>query len=323
MAEKRAFPGKNEAGRGGGAVLIAGPTASGKSALAAALAERFGGTVINADSMQVYRDLRILTARPDAALEARVPHRLFGHVDGATAYSTGAYAADAAAALAEARTDGRLPIFAGGTGLYFRALTEGLAPVPEIPDAVRAAARAHVAENGPEAAYEKLAARDPASAALIEPSDPQRLSRAFELLEATGRGFAAWRAERGRPVLEGPAAKIVLTLDRETLYARCDVRFERMIAAGALEEVAALRDRGLDPALPVMKALGVPQLLAVLEGAIPLPDAADQAERLTRRYAKRQMTWMRTQMPGWECVDALRPDLLDCISERVKAAFSD
>jgi tRNA dimethylallyltransferase len=282
------------------AVLIAGPTASGKSALALDVAEQLGGIVINADAMQVYRDLRILTARPNAVEEARVPHRLFGHVDAAEAYSVGRWLRDVAPALEEAVCRGALPIVVGGTGLYLKALTGGLAAVPPIPPPTRAALRARLAHYGTGALHAELTQRDPMAAAKLPPGDGVRIVRALEVIEATGRPLSDWH-RAGMPALVDAqkALKVVLSLERGKLHERIDVRFDAMMANGALEEVQALSARGLDPLLPAMKAHGVPRLIAALNGEIPLPEAVDAAKRDTRRYTKRQLTWFRNQLPDW------------------------
>lgn len=288
------------------AILIAGPTASGKSALALALALRHGGTVINADSMQVYRDLRILTARPTPEEEARVPHRLYGHVDAAEPYSVGRWCADAAAALAEAAAAGRLPIVVGGTGLYFKALTQGLSAIPPIPPALRTALRERLDRDGPAALRAELATRDPEAAARLMPGDAVRILRALEVVVATGRPIGAWHREGLKPVVAGQAClRIVLDADRTALKRAIEARFDSMLAAGALEEVRALDARGLDPRLPAMKAHGVPWLRRHLHGQITLAEAAEGAKRDTKRYTRRQVTWFRNQMPGWQW---LRPE---------------
>lgn len=278
-------------------VVIAGPTASGKSALALGLAERANGVVINADASQVYADLRLLSARPSPAEEARAPHRLYGVVDGATACSAADWAAMARAAIAQAHTEGRLPIVVGGTGLYIRTLLDGIAPVPDIPDEVRTEVRAL---DDPHAA---LAFADPAMAQRLRPSDRQRSARALEVKRATGRSLADWQAatEGGIGGTVELRAHVVET-DRAELYARCDHRFDLMLAEGALDEARALAARGLSPALPVMKALGVPPLLAHLAGDLTIEAAADAAKQDTRRYAKRQLTWFRNQTPDWRRV---------------------
>ena len=283
-----------------GTILIAGPTASGKSALALALAEKHRGTVVNADSMQVYRDLRIITARPSAAEEARVPHRLYGHVDAAENYSVGRWCEDARAALDEARREGRLPIRVGGTGLYFTALTQGLSAVPPTPPEIRATVRARCDAEGAAALHAELARRDPAMAERLKPGDRMRIARALEVLEATGRSLADWHRD-GMPAILDPdgALKIFLAVDRDELQRRIDARFDAMLAAGALDEVRALFSRGLDPMLPAMKAHGVPWLRRHLAGEISLEAAVEGGKQDTRRYTKRQVTWFRHQMPGW------------------------
>jgi tRNA dimethylallyltransferase len=282
------------------AILIAGPTASGKSALALALAERLGGVIVNADSMQVYRDLRIITARPTPAEEARAPHRLYGHVDAAENYSVGRWLKDAEAALSEAEREGRIPIVTGGTGLYFKALTQGLTAVPPTPPDLRAALRARLAAGGPEALHAELAARDPASAARVRPSDGVRIVRALEVIAATGRSLADWHREGMQPVVTpGSAIKLFLDVARAELARRIDVRFDAMLAAGALDEVRALDARRLDPTLPAMKAHGVPWLRRHLAGEMSLADAAAEAKKDTRHYTKRQVTWFRHQLPDW------------------------
>ncbi len=282
------------------AVLIAGATASGKSALALALAQELGGTVINANSMQVYRDLAIITARPSKAEEARVPHRLYGHVDAAENYSTGRWCADAGAAIADARAAGRLPILVGGTGLYFKALTRGLARIPPIPGALRAGLRERAQAEGAAALHAELAARDAESARRLMPGDRMRILRALEVVCATGRSLADWQREGAPVVLDAAnALRIFLEVPRGELYARIDARFDAMLAAGALEEVRALASRNLDPALPAMKAHGVPWLMRHLRGEIEIAVAAEGAKRDTRRYTKRQATWFRHQLPDW------------------------
>jgi tRNA dimethylallyltransferase len=283
--------------RSGKAVLIAGPTASGKSALALELADRIGGTVINTDSMQVYRDLRVLTARPTPQEEARVPHRLYGHADAAVNYSAGMWVADAEAALVEARAAGRVPVFVGGTGLYFKALTRGLSAVPPIAPEIRDDIRARLERDGPEALHRELARRDPVMAERLKPRDRVRIARALEVVEATGRSLADWHGE-GLPPLLPPADTVAVFLapERAALYARIDARFKAMLEHGALEEVAALAARGLDPLLPAMKAHGVPALIRYLSGAIGREEAIAMGQTDTRHYAKRQFTWFRHQL---------------------------
>jgi tRNA dimethylallyltransferase len=282
-------------------VLVAGPTASGKSALALALAERFGGVVVNADSMQVYRDLAIITARPSAEDLSRAPHRLYGHVDGAVNHSAGLWRNTAADVIASEWAAGRLPIIVGGTGLYFRALEQGLAATPEIPAAIRTRIRAEAEDVPTPALHGRLSERDPTTAARLRPSDRQRILRAIEVLEATGRPLADWHAAPHMlPIVETKRAlRLFLAPERARLYARIDERFEAMLAAGALEEVARLAERRLDPALPVMRAHGVPGLLRHLRGEIGLAEAVSRAKTDTRHYARRQFTWFRHQMAGW------------------------
>jgi len=285
------------------AVLIAGATASGKSALALALAEELGGSIINADSMQVYRDLRIITARPTAAEEARVPHLLYGHVDAAENYSVGRWCVDARAALAAVERAGRLPIVVGGTGLYFKALTQGLAAVPPIPADIRSAVRSRLKGEGIAPLYAELSDRDPATAQRLRPGDRARITRALEVVLATGRSLTDWHRDGMEPALAADAAvKIFLDAERAGLYRRIDARFDAMLASGALDEVRALGRRGLDPALPAMKAHGVPWLLRAIAGEIDLAAGAEEAKRDTRRYTKRQATWFRHQLPDWTWV---------------------
>ncbi|SDN78457.1 tRNA dimethylallyltransferase [Methylobacterium phyllostachyos] len=297
------MPDREEAGGRPAAILIAGPTASGKSALAARLAERQGGVVINTDSMQVYADLRCLTARPDPDEEARVPHRLYGHVDGAVNYSVGHFARDAAALLQS--LDGRLPVFVGGTGLYFRALEQGFSELPPVPEAVRTQVR-DAAEGRPtEALHADLARHDPEGAARLRPSDRMRVMRALEIFFATGRPIASFYGDPVPGPLAGrPLQKIFLAPDREQLRARIDARFRTMIAEGALDEVGRLWARKLDPMLPVMRAHGVPGLIAHLDGVMSLEDAITRGQADTRAYAKRQFTWFRHQMgDSWRWMD--------------------
>lgn len=285
------------------ALLIAGPTASGKSALAVALAERLSGTVINADSMQVYRDFRVLTARPAPDEEARVPHLLYGHVDAAENYSVGRWAADAAKALQEVAAAGRLPIFVGGTGLYFKTLTQGLSDMPPVPAAVRAKVRAEAEELPTPDLHAQLAASDPKMAALLRPSDRQRVIRALEIFKATGRSLAEWQQSPGTPLIDPrDTISLFLAVDRAALRERIDARFDAMLEAGALDEVRALMARKLDPALPALKAHGTPWLSRHLSGEISLDEASTQAKLDTRKYAKRQETWFRHQMKDWPWV---------------------
>jgi tRNA dimethylallyltransferase len=283
------------------AIVIAGPTASGKSQLALVLAERLGGSIINADSMQVYRELALLTARPGARELACVPHALYGCVSGREAYSAGRYARDAAAAVAAAREAGRRPVIVGGTGLYLRALLQGLSPVPATDPAVRAYWRQQATERGAPALFALLSARDPAMAARLKPTDPQRLVRALEVLDSTGRSLADWQRQPGQPVLEASETLPLLLLPPPASHAATiAMRFQRMLGQGALEEVRRLLALGLSPELPIMRALGVAPLSAVLAGRQSLPAAAAAAECATRHYAKRQMTWFRRNMITWK-----------------------
>lgn len=287
----------------GKAVLIAGPTASGKSALALELALTTDGVVINADSMQVYRDLHIITARPTHGDEARVPHRLYGHVDAAVNFSTGAWVSDAARALEEAQAQGRLPIFIGGTGLYFKALTAGLSVVPPIPADVREHVRTRLERNGVEALHAELARRDARAAERLNLRDRSRIARALEVIEATGRSLFDWHREAEPPLLPKDSFRAVfLSPERDELYARIDARFDAMLGAGALKEVERLAARNLDPQLPAMKAHGVPALIRHLRGEFSLEEAASIGRADTRRYAKRQFTWFRHQLPAFEWV---------------------
>lgn len=285
--------------------------------MALAVADATGGIVINADAMQVYRDLRVITARPTPEEEARAPHLLYGHVDAAVNYSVGRYLRDAAPALAQAQQLGRIPIFVGGTGLYFKALTQGLSAMPPIPADIRDAVRGKLAAQGPEALHAELMSRDPEGAARLFPRDRVRIARALEVLQATGRPLADWQREGTQPLLAGEGVvKLFLAPDRAALYARIDARFERMLAEGSLDEARALARRGLDPLLPAMKAHGVPWLIRHLRGEIPLAEAVEKAKQDTRHYAKRQFTWFRHQLADWPQVapeDAkerlLRPSL--------------
>ena len=286
-------------------MLIAGPTASGKSALALALAEKLGGVIVNADSMQVYRDLRVITARPAPADEARVPHRLYGHVDAGENYSVGRWCRDIAAVLDEAGREGRVPILVGGTGLYFKALTQGLSAVPPVPGETRDYVRGRLQNEGVAALYAELLKRDGATAHRLMPNDRSRIARALEVIEATGRSLSDWHKD-GMAALVDPDStdRIFLTVERKQLVARIEQRFAAMLVAGALDEVRALKARKLDPLLPAMKAHGVPWLIRHLDGEISLDEAAAGAIMDTRRYAKRQLTWFRNQMKDWRRVPA-------------------
>jgi tRNA dimethylallyltransferase len=287
-----------------GIILLAGPTASGKSALALGLAEAISGVIVNADALQVYRDLRLVTARPSAEEERRVPHRFYGHVDAAEAYSVGRWLGEASAALEEARHDGRPAIVVGGTGLYFKALTEGLTSLPPIPAEIREKWRARGADDEPAALHAVLADRDPEGAALIRPSDRTRIVRALEVLEATGVPLREWHKKGSTPVAGAEARRFIIDIDRGVLAERIGGRLGAMVREGALEEVAALSRRGLDPAMPIMKAVGVRELLARVGGKTSLDEALAQAKQATLQYAKRQMTWFRNQMADWSRIEA-------------------
>ncbi len=312
------------------AIVIAGPTASGKSRLALRLAEEFGGTVVNADSMQVYRDLDILAARPGIDEMRRVPHRLFGVRDAALPASVGWWHAEAAREIRQAWLEGRVPVLVGGTGLYLESLFAGLSDIPRIPESVRRSVRLRLAEEGPRALHEELAHRDPASARRTSAGDRQRIARALEVLEATGRRLSEFLATRTPGALEqahreGRVLRLVLAPPRTALYRRIEARFDRMMARGALDEVRALLARRLDPDLPAMKAIGVPPLAAHLRGECDLEEAVALAKRDSRRYAKRQMTWVRRRFADW-----CRPDwpasgtvdeALDRLADRVAGCF--
>lgn len=300
------------------AVLIAGPTASGKSAAALALAERIGGAIINADSMQVYREPRILTARPSDEDMRRVPHLLYGHVCVREPYSVGRYQEDAARALEEVRVSGRVPIFAGGTGMYFGVLTGGIANIPAISADVRARVEARRIQIGADTFHAELAARDPESAAHLRPSDTQRVLRAAEVLEATGRPLSAWQKEMGKPVLAGlRLARFVLAPPRKELYARIDVRLDRMIEQGALEEAKTLD--GLECGLSSAKILGLRELLAVSRGQNTIEEAMAAAKQATRNYAKRQLTWFRNRMADWNWLEAADVPIADMMLTAVNS----
>lgn len=287
-------------------ILIAGPTASGKSALALAYARRDRGVVINADSMQVYRELAILTARPTAEEEAQAPHRLYGHVPAAEAYSVARWLKDVAASLAEAAAEGWRPVIAGGTGLYFKALTEGLSEIPEIPADVRRRWRERAAARAPGDLHAELERRDRVMAARLSPGDRQRVTRALEVIDATGRSLAEWQRLAAPPLIRPEdAVRIVIRPPRAALHARCDRRFDLMLAAGALDEVRGLAAMRLDPDLPAMRALGVPALMAHLDGRMPLADAVALAKLETRQFVKRQETWLKRHMIAWNKIDSI------------------
>ncbi len=298
-------------------MLVAGPTASGKSAVSLALAEHIGGVLVNADSMQVYRETRVLTARPDTATLARVPHLLYGHIGVREPYSVARYRDDAEMALRKAQALGRLPIFVGGTGLYFSALTEGLAEIPPVPAPVRDEVRSRAKQLGVAALHAELAAGDPETAARLHSTDTQRVLRALEVLESTGRPLSEWQRSAGTAPLAGlRLARFVLSPPRSELHVRIAVRFESMLSAGALDEAAALR--GLDPALPAAKILGLRELWRLSGGSATRDEAAAAAITATRQYAKRQLTWFRRRMADWMWIggteaDAIVGKILACV----------
>jgi tRNA dimethylallyltransferase len=274
--------------------LIAGPTASGKSALALALAEAAGGIVINADSAQVYADLRIISARPAPEDEARAAHELYGYRDGAEACSAADWAADAKRAIAQAHEAGRLPILVGGTGLYIRTLIDGIAPVPEIDPAIRAAVRSFSVLHN----YAALQQEDPAAALRLRPSDSTRVARALEVVRSTGRPLAEWQKQRSGGIRdEVDLAPVILLPERSRLYAQCDERFEKMMSEEGLEEIRSLLERRLNPLLPVMRAIGVREIAAYLRGGTSREEALAAGRTATRQYAKRQYTWFSRQPP--------------------------
>ncbi|UCI10190.1 tRNA (adenosine(37)-N6)-dimethylallyltransferase MiaA [Mesorhizobium sp. B1-1-8] len=293
-------------GRVTNAILIAGPTASGKSALALDLAERKGGVIVNTDSMQGYSVLDVLTARPSAAELARVPHFLYGHVHPSTAYSTGAWLRDVTRLIAAGVLSGRPVIFVGGTGLYFRALAEGISDMPDIPQSVRERWRYELKEQGAERLHRILMREDSTVAMQLRPTDGQRIVRALEVLDASGRSILEWQAARGRPLVDRDSARfLVIEPDRGELIERIEARFDHMLDKGALDEVRRLMALDLDPDLPAMKAIGVRELQAAIAGQMSFPEAIEHAKTATRQYAKRQATWFRHQLgPEWQ---RLRP----------------
>jgi tRNA dimethylallyltransferase len=289
------------------AILITGPTASGKSALAVRLAREHDGVVVNADSMQVYDTLNILTARPQPEDMGGIDHRLYGHVSAGAAYSTGDWQREATGLVAEFRARGKLPVFVGGTGLYFRALTGGLADMPVIPDDIRERVRGRLAAEGAEALHRDLAERDPQTAARLKPGDGQRILRALEVLETTGKSISAFQAAAGPAVIDPERAeKFIVLPDRTVLATRINRRFGTMLKSGAVEEVKALLALDLSPAMPVMKAIGVPQIAAMLAGELSEAEVIERGAAATRQYAKRQMTWFRNQLDdSWQRIDPL------------------
>lgn len=297
-------------------LLIMGPTASGKSALALAVAERLGGEIVNADSMQVYRDFRVLTARPTPEEEAQAPHHLYGQIDAAELYSTGRWLTDALAAIADIRARGGTPILVGGTGLYFKALTEGLAEIPAADPEVRAVLRQRADTEGAPTLHAELLTRDPTTAARLEPNDAPRILRALEVLETTGESISALQANTKPALAAHEWAGLALTPDRDALYTRINGRFDAMLAHGALDEVRTFAARKLDPSLPATKAHGAPALAAHLRGDLSVAEAAEIGKRDTRRYAKRQFTWIANQMPAWPRLAA------DDIAARLSSALA-
>jgi len=287
--------------------LIAGPTASGKTALALRLAERLGGEIVNADALQIYRDLRILSARPSPEEETRVPHHLFGVADAADGWSVGRWLAAAEPVLEAIAARGRAAIMVGGTGLYFRALTQGLAQLPAVPVDVRQAIGERFEQIGEAAFRAELKAFDPAAETRISPGDRQRLTRAMEVHAATGRALSDWQADAA-PAFARDYQALVLEPPRDQLYARCDARFAAMVGSGALAEARTLLARDLDPAVPAMKAVGVRELGAHLSDEIDLEGAIALGQQQTRRYAKRQLTWLRNQAPDWPRINAVEPE---------------
>jgi tRNA dimethylallyltransferase len=286
-------------------VLIAGPTASGKSALALGLAERLGGAVINADALQIYAGWRVLTARPTPEEEARAPHFLYGFQPLDESYSVGRWLRAVEGVLADCAARGLRPVVVGGTGLYFRALTEGLTPIPEPTPEIRAAAEARLAALGVEGFAAEIAARDPETAARLDRANPMRLLRAWEALEQTGEGLAAWHARTPPPLLPLAATvPLLLAPERAALYARCDARFDAMLEAGALAEAEAVAALGLPETAPGLKAVGARELIGHVRGDSSLAEAAVAAKTATRNYAKRQTTWFRNRMIAWRQLPA-------------------
>jgi tRNA dimethylallyltransferase len=299
------------------AILIHGPTASGKSALAIELARKLGGEVINADSMQVYRDLQVISARPTEEEMAGVPHHLFGHVDAATRYSTGEWLEAARSVLKRLQRQNKHAVIVGGTGLYLLALTQGLSDIPPVPDDIRAEVRAIADTEGADGLRTRLAPHDPELAERLGTGDKQRLARAYEVWLATGRPLTDFQSERQPPVLkEGEWTGFALTPPRTALYKKIDRRFEGMLMQGAVEEARALVARDLNPELPAMKALGMPSIAAFVRGEISAEEAAESAKRESRRYAKRQFTWIGRQFPFWPRIPS--PE----IGDRMRVIFA-
>lgn len=306
------------------AILIAGPTASGKSGLAVALAEAAKGTVINADALQVYAELEILTARPGAEARARAPHALYGHVSARETYSVGRWLSDVRFAVAAAERAGRIPIIVGGTGLYFRALLRGLADIPEVPGEVREEARALLDAEGAEKFRKRLAAVDPDAAERLPLQDKVRALRAFEVAVATGRSITEWQQGVHRPLYsEEDTLSLALAPDRARLRTAIATRFEAMLAGGALEEAGHIGALGLPPRSSALKALGLPELAQHLAGRLSLAEAKEAAIHRTRQYAKRQTTWIRGQMSAWRLIEQDTLDAMDRASGDALLAFAD
>lgn len=291
------------------ALFIAGPTASGKSALSLRLAKDLNGVIINADSMQVYKGLRIVTACPSKEDEAAAPHRLYRFLDPSETCSAAFWAAKAKAEIDTAWERGQTPIVIGGTGMYFKVLLEGIAKVPEIDPKIRADVRLECNEAGSEVLHKELSGYDPAAAARLSPGDSQRICRAVEVFRSTGKALSDWHKETGPGLMQaadaaGQIVKLILNPDRETLYERCNLRFDMMLEEGALEEVRNLMSKDLDPSLPAMRALGVPSLVNIIKGEQKPEAAIEDAKMQTRRFAKRQLTWFRNQFSAWERISA-------------------
>ncbi len=282
-------------------ILLAGPTASGKSSAAIALAQKYGGVIINADSMQVYKELRLITARPSEEDEALLPHSMYGHTPGKERYSTGKWAKDVRHEIDRAQAAGKRPIITGGTGLYFRALTDGLVSIPNVPDDISVHWRAQATRLGAQKLHTILSGQDPIMAEQLKPGDTQRITRALEVLETTGKSLSFWQQQKDSPVLSPEEQKnitrVVIAPPRDILYRRINKRLEWIVETGGLEEVQNLKDLDIDPGLPIMRALGVPELLAYLNGDCTREEAIERASMMSRRYAKRQMTWLRSNMP--------------------------
>lgn len=305
-------------------ILLAGPTASGKSAFAVGLAERLKGAVINADSQQIYSGWRVLSARPTADEQARAPHHLYGHVPMEADYSVGHWLRDLAPVLAECAQAGKRPIITGGTGLYFKALTEGLAPIPAVPPETRQRVEAEMERLGLADFAAKLAERDPDTAAVLDLDNPRRVLRAFEVLEATGTGLAGWKARTQEPLIPlSGATAVALTPPRPWLYARCEARLDTMMDEGALDEVRGMMALGLPGIAPSLRALGAPELSAHLRGELSLDEAIARAKTETRRYAKRQLTWIRNQMGAWTHVDPSAAEAFDVLLNHARSKHTE